>query len=259
MGSAIIRRLANIEVECSGLSRSKASSLNNVANYSESPKADCLIHCAENSNRVEVNDMGSLIEAEALDTLDKLLSKGYRQVIYMSSAVLYGDQGSTPRKISDPVEVVDSYTRIKFESEKKILDHGGTVIRLANLYGPAMASGNVFNHILRQLDGRSDIRMQSLEPVRDFLYVDDAALAVCEALQKNARGIYNVGSGIGTSILELINLFQQLAGTQQKVVACGVEKSFSQLVLDIEHTKRDLGWTPQTCLKDGIGKLIHAY
>lgn len=257
LGVAVIRQLAEAGFDCIGVSRRDVPGLYRVSRYSETPAADCLIHCAETNERATVNAGGALVETEARETLDALLAGNYRHVIYMSSAVVYGDQWITPRKISDSAEVVDNYTRIKLTSEQAVLKHGGTVARLSNLYGPGMAEGNVLSHILRQLDSDSAITMHSLEPIRDFLWVDDAAQAVRAIVKNKSTGIYNIGSGRGTSIRKLVQLAQMAAGSSQDVIALQTAERPSHLVLDIAATEKSIGWTPQTCLEDGVRKLIN--
>lgn len=228
-----------------------------MTSYSETPEADCLIHCAETNDRTLVNIGGSLIETETLRSLHAVLAKKYDHIIYMSSAVLYGDQQIVPHTVFDPVKVVDGYTRIKYESEKAVLAKGGAVIRLSNLYGPGMAAANVFSHIIRQLGNGGVITMQSLSPVRDFLWVNDAAFAVCAALKKTAKGVYNVGSGRGTSIRELVDIFKAATRSNQDVIELQNAQCSSQLVLDIAATQQLLNWTPLTSLEDGVRHLIN--
>lgn len=257
LGGAILRHLAEAGLDCVGVSRRDVPGLHRVSSYSETPGGDCLIHCAETNDRSMVNAGGQMIEAEMRRTLYELLAGSHRHIIYMSSAVLYGDQWMTPRKVSDPVEVVDGYTRIKHESERAVLERGGTVVRLANLYGPGMASGNVLSHIMQQLGGSSAITMHLLNPVRDFLWVDDAVCALRAMLKNESKGIYNVGSGRGTSIRELVQLVQAAAGSHKEVVALRTAERLSSLVLDISDTEQSLGWTPDIRLENGVRQLIN--
>ncbi|MFN4310066.1 MAG: NAD-dependent epimerase/dehydratase family protein [Ferrovibrio sp.] len=256
LGSAIVRKLTTAGIECLGVSRKTVAGLNHVAEYSDTPEGDVLIHLAETSDRAAAKALGDSVEVEARHTLDALLAKGYRKIVYASSAVLYGDRWLTPRKTSDPVEAQDIYTRIKLASEQVVLAHGGAVARLANLYGPGMATGNVLSHILGQLDHGSTITMQTLEPVRDFLWVEDAADALSRMAIREATGLFNVGSGIGTSIAELVDQVQTVAATSQKVVAMHKLEQPSYLVLDVVATKQALDWKPETVLQEGLRKLL---
>ena len=202
------------------------------------------------------NAGGEALEEAARHTLSALLTQGYRHVVYASSAVLYGDRWTTPRKVADPVTVTDTYTRIKRMSEISVLERGGSVLRLANLYGPGMAATNVLSHVLTQLGQDRIITMNALDPVRDFLWIDDAVSALSILSKRQIGGVFNAGSGQGISIGELVGLVQRAAGTRQSV--CGLRKldQPSNLVLDITATRQHLGWSPETLPEVGVRQLV---
>ena len=257
LGATVSRRLTAAGVDCLGVARTDAPELHRVDSYSDAPSGDCLIHCAETNDRSVANAGGDALEAETLHTLEALIAKGYRHVVYASSAVLYGDRWMTPRGVYDPVVAVDTYTRIKQRSEQLVLEHGGVVARLANLYGPGMAAGNVLSHILGQIGSGRTITMYALEPVRDFLWIEDAALAMTAMIAGETPGVFNVGSGRGTSIDELVDLVQEAAETRQNVVGVHALDRSSHLVLDISATTQTFGWTPQTRLEEGVRKMVN--
>lgn len=256
LGGAVFRHLIAAGYDCVGVSRASSANLYQVASYADTPTGDCLIHCAETSDRSLANAGGETLEAEASRTLSILLSKGYRHVIYASSAVLYGDRSIRPRKVSDPITVADTYTSIKRRSEISVLEHGGSVVRLSNLYGPGMAATNVLSHILTQLGQGRTITMHALDPVRDFLWVDDAVNALSLLSKQQIPGVFNVGSGKGISIGELVGLAQQAAATRQPIAGLSNGDRRSHLVLDIAATREHLGWSPQTFPAVGVRELV---
>lgn len=255
LGGAIFRQLTAEGFDCLGVSRADFPGLHRVASYADTPAGECLIHCAETNDRSLAN-AGEALEEAARHTLSALLTKGFRHVVYASSAVLYGDRWTTPRKVNDPVTVTDTYTRIKRMSEISVLEHGGSVVRLANLYGPGMAATNVLSHILNQLGQDRTITMHALDPVRDFLWIDDAVSALSILSEQQIAGVFNVGSGQGISIGELVGLAQRAAGTHQSVSGSRTLDQPSHLVLDITATRQHLGWAPQTLLEVGVRKLM---
>jgi len=137
-----------------------------------------------------------------------------------------------------------------------VLERGGAVVRLSNIYGPGMPAANVFNHVLNQLGSGKAIKMHTLDPVRDFLWVDDAVGALFALIEQKVAGVFNVGSGHGISIGELVGLVQQAAGTGQPVMALHMLDQPSHLVLDIAATRQCLGWSPRMLLEEGIRKLV---
>lgn len=256
IGGALISSLRKKNIDCVGITRKKFLDLFTVKSYEDSPLGEILIHLAESNNRPDCEQEGAERELEARRTFEVLIKKGYQKVIYASSAVLYGDCSMAPSKVTDPIQSMDAYTRIKMSSESLALSSGGTVVRLANLYGPGMSSDNVVSHILNQaaLDGA--ITMNSLGPVRDFLWIDDAVTAFLAIIDKEATGIFNVGSGRGTSIRELVSMVQSAFKNKQDVIELCPLKKPSNLILDIGFTKKTLGWAPKTILKDGIREMV---
>ncbi len=257
LGSAVLKKLTIAGLDAVGVSRKKTPGLLQVDKYSEAPSGDVLIHLAENNNRNRVNQLSAAYEQEACRTLDTLLKKGYGMVIYASSSVLYGDGVLTPHPESDPVAAVDIYTSSKMAVEQRVLSVGGTVARLANIYGPGMARENVLSHILGQLHNDGAITLQDTTPVRDFLWIDDAAAAIIKMVNLQARGVFNIGTGIGTSIGELASmLMAQAKEVQREIVSLQSATKQSCIVMDITKAKRDLHWHPSVLLNEGLQRLV---
>ena len=257
LGQALYKRLSKSPVEVIGLSRQSISGLVQVDSYSEAPAADVLIHLAEISDRRLANEQGIDYEQKSLDALKVLLKKKYHYILYASSAVLYGDDGTLMKNVDDAVHIVDTYTRLKWISEQLILNTGGAVARLVNLFGPGMASGNVLSTILSQLNTQGPVSLYNLSPIRDFLWIEDAAEALTlMAIQKH-HGIFNIGTGVATSISELARAVLMAAGQENRKVNSVVQQTGpSHLVVDIEKTVNVLGWHPSWSLEKGIRKLV---
>ncbi|NJM32689.1 MAG: NAD(P)-dependent oxidoreductase [Limnobacter sp.] len=168
LGRAVMQCVTQAGFECIGVSRTRHAGLHQVSSYAEAPAGDVLIHLAQTNDRATANAQGQALETEANQTLKSLLAKSYSKVVYASSAVLYGDHIAAARHVSEPIIATDTYTQIKLNSEYAVLAHGGAVARLSNLYGLAMAPGNVLSHILTQLGKGPSIVLHTLEPVRDF-------------------------------------------------------------------------------------------
>lgn len=257
LGRALMRQLAGNGIDVVGVSRRAVPGLVQVAGYADAPQGDVLIHLAEVNDRSVAESSGTVYAKEALATLESLLCKGFERVIYSSSAVLYGDQHEAPRTVQDPVHIVDTYTELKYASEQAVLGNNGVVARLTNLYGPGMAEGNVLSTILKQLPLNGPIRVRDATPVRDFLWIEDAAAALSSMARGSASGIFNVGSGQGSSILDLANSALNAAGQTGRPVESEYQgPGRSRLVVDITQTLADFAWQPSTSLPQGIEKFI---
>jgi UDP-glucose 4-epimerase len=234
-----------------------------ITDYAQSPLGDVLIHLAENSDRGQVADLGTPYEESISKSLSALLAKSYQRIVYASSAVLYGDADTRAHLTMDPVSLSDAYTRVKYQSEVAILNSpGGIVARLANVYGSGMSENNVMSAILHQIPGSGVLSVMDAEPVRDFISADDVAkgivsLALRDSKAGNTGGLYNLGTGIGTSIGVLARMALEIAGqSDRRVGTQTVTSKQSSLVLDYSQTTHDCGWEPKTTLHQGLKELL---
>lgn len=257
LGRAVARHLRTRGVDVVGVSRRAGATDLQVADYACAPAGDVLVHLAQTANRAEANADGDTLAAAARATLAALLANGYARTVFASSGVLYGDRDAAPRRVDDEVHVVDTYTRMKRDSELAVLDRqGGCVARLTNLYGPGGSRATVTGTVLAQIPGSGALRVHDDTPVRDFLWLDDAAAALAAMALGDARGVFNVGTGIGTSIGELARLALDIAGEAQRPVVAAVHGTASRLVLDAADTCRAFDWQPLTPLGTGLHRLL---
>ena len=258
LGRTVVRRLAGFDGTVVGVSRRALPGNIQVVDYSDTPPGDVLIHLAETADRAVAERAGWGYEEKALSSLRALLNRRYPRVVYASSAVLYGDRAETPRRPGDPIFEVDVYTRVKASAERSVLDSsGGLVARLGNLFGPWMDRDNVISTILGQIPGTGPVRVRDAHPVRDFLWVEDAADLMVRMATGAAIGVFNVGSGTAHSIGDVARVSLQVAGQDDRAVVStepGARSSY--LVLDISGTVSMWDWAPATTLEEGIGRLL---
>lgn len=257
LGAAVIRALTRTGAQVIGVSRRTGGNWQTVASYADAPDGDALIHLAEDSLRSRVNAAGSTYFHEALATLSRLLDKKYDRVVYASSAVLYGDHIVTPRCVGEPIIVNDTYTKVKAAAEVAVCESGHIAARLGNLYGPGMSQTTVIGTIMSQLDGDSDLVVLDDSPVRDFLWIDDAAKAMAALALSRHSGIVNIGTGVGTTVRELALLILRARGQPSRHVRSGKPSArASTLVLDIHSTLAAIDWRPTISLDEGLRQLL---
>jgi nucleoside-diphosphate-sugar epimerase len=101
-------------------------------------------------------------------------------------------------------------------------------------------------------------------PVRDFLWVEDAAAGLVRLALGNRSsgpggGLYNLGSEVGVSIGSLAQLTLDLAGQcDRTVIATHPSGRASSVVVDCAKTRKDYGWRAETSLELGIHRLLKA-
>jgi UDP-glucose 4-epimerase len=241
------------------VSRSKNNNSNvYVKNYIDTPVGNILLHLAEDPVRGRVNKIGDKYIKNSGLVVENLLSKGFGKIIYCSSATVYGDSGTQPYSENSTVESVDTYVRAKLENEKRVLDAGGIVVRLSNVIGSGMSRNNVISDILKQLpEGSTPIMVRNSQPVCDFIGVEDVIEALRVLILQGSGGIYNIGSGRGTSIKELIQIALKISKQQYRQIdSADSSKSFSYNVLDISKMKQMYGWLPAISMEQYLKRLI---
>jgi len=257
LGSTLVKAFNLRGIRAIGVSRSPGKDLVVVDSYANTPPADVLVHLAEVSDRRLANTLGAEYCEATLSSLYSLLEKPYSCLIYASSAVVYGDLSPTHRRVDDHVFVSDTYSKLKLLSERAILDRGGVVARLSNVYGPAMTNSNIFTDILSQLGSHGPIVLRDASPIRDFIWIDDVVSALVSMTLLNRSGTYNVGTGIGSSTLYVARTIASAAGQPHREISSqATDSRFSSLVLDIARTSSVLAWHPLVTLPAGVRNLL---
>lgn len=228
-----------------------------VGNYMNAPDGDVLIHLAELNHRGRAEAAGESYRQLALSTLERLVAKPFSHVIYASSGAVYNDTALGPRRTQDPVTATDVYTRTKIDAEQIVVGARGTVLRLGNLFGPRMSPDTVVAVILDQVPGSGPLRVRDDRPVRDYLWVEDAAVGFFKVMTHPAGGVFNLGTGVGTSVRGLAESALRAVGESgRSVEATHPSGRRSTVVLDISKTRSDLDWQPSVTVDEGLRRLI---
>ena len=158
--------------------------------------------------------------------------------------------------------------QIQCEAYKKQYGLNGIHLILANLYGEWDSYNPERSHVVAALirkfveakmNGDDVVRVWGDgKPIREFIYVGDVADAIMRATDVyNDLSPLNIGTGIGTSIKELVGLIMML--TNYKGSLYWDTKMLSgqpKKILDITKMKKVLEWEPKTLLQDGLKATI---
>ena len=131
----------------------------------------------------------------------------------------------------------------------------GVALRYQNVYGPGQSLSNPYTGILSifstQILNSQGINVfeDGLES-RDFVFIDDVARANCLALtgDDSVTGVMNIGSGVGTTVLDVVSSLLSAYGRQVPVEVTGQFRlgDIRHNIADIERAARVLGFTPET-------------
>jgi len=190
-----------------------------------------------------------------------------KKIIFSSSGgAIYGTGVKMPAKETDPLNPISPYGISKMCAEKYIQYFASeyglkyTILRYANVYGPRdhFDSGHVitvFTHLL--LKGKKPTIDWDGNQSKDYVYVDDVTDINCRALEKGKNEIYNVGSGIATSVNEIYKIFMDVLRLNLTPERAPKRAGDLRLFyLNAKKAKRDLGWQPKVDLRTGIQKTV---
>jgi UDP-glucose 4-epimerase len=95
---------------------------------------------------------------------------------------------------------------------------------------------------------------------RDYVYVGDIVDAFMSAAAAEAQGVYNVGTGVETSVLELGQLLAEIWGLEfDPEMAPPRPGEIQRIAIASARAERDLGWRATTALADGLRETVASY
>ena len=204
-----------------------------------------------------VNILGSISLLE--------LSVKYRvkKFIFASTGgAIYGEVKTLPAREDMPALPLSPYGVAKRSVElylnyyHKVQGLDFVALRYGNVYGPRQdprgEAGVVAIFISRIIKGEPCIIFGDGRKTRDYIYIEDIARANLLAL--SASGIYNLGTGKETSVLDLVEVLKKVSGEDFPVVFGEERKGeIDRIALSSEKAREALGWTPSFSLEEGIG------
>jgi UDP-glucose 4-epimerase len=210
----------------------------------------------------EVNILGTLNVLES-SRLNKV-----RKIIYSSSAAIFGEPQYQPIDENHPLEPDSPYGVSKLAGEKHCLCYGRiydicvVCLRYFNVYGANQRYdeyGNVipiFASLL--LQGKTITIYGDGKQTRDFVDVKDVAIANVLAAEKSEfSGVFNIGSGVSTTINSLASMIREIVDTNAEIVYAPPRKGeVEHSIADISLARNCLNYDPSTEIYDNLGKYI---
>ncbi len=204
----------------------------------------------------------------ALNILNACRRSGVERVVHTSTSEVYGTARYVPIDEDHPLQAQSPYSASKIgadmlaESFHRSFDLPVVIVRPFNTFGPRQSERAVIPTIISQIvSGTDELSLGSLEPTRDFNYVEDTVdgflkLAVCD---RAVGQVVNIGSGREVSIGELAEKIMDIAGRRivirEECERKRPEKSeVDRLMCDNTRVRRWTGWEPTHTLEDGLIK-----
>lgn len=213
-------------------------------------------------NHVNVNGTVSVLEA--------VRDVGVRRLVLVSSGAIYGNQQRQPVHENLPPNPASPYAVSKLAAEQYVhtigplWDFETVTLRVFNAYGPGQqlpaAHPPVIPQFFRQvLSNGSVVVHGNGAQTRDFVYINDvvdALVAAATAPNVNRR-VINVGSGVETSINELVAMIGAITGRTPHVLHTPQQSAgVSRLCADLTLAGELLDYRPRVFLEEGLRRML---
>ena len=209
-----------------------------------------------------VNVLGSI------GLLQACVKHGVRKVVYASTGgALYGEGRTLPAPEDHPVNPEAPYGASKHTVEHYLyiwkLLHGldYTVLRYPNVFGPRQnphgEAGVNAIFIGLMLEGKRPRIFGDGNAVRDYLFVDDVVAANVLALEKGSGEMLNIGTGIGTSVNDIVRELKSILGfAEDAIYEAPRPGEIQRIYLDASRAKQVLGWQPTVTFRAGLERTV---
>jgi UDP-glucose 4-epimerase len=231
--------------------------------------ADVVLHLVsttlpKNSNDDPIYDVQSNLVG-TLQLLNAMVARNVHKIVFISSGgTVYGIPKCLPITEDHPTDPLVSYgiTKLAIEKYLHLFErmHGikAITLRVANPYGERQrietAQGAVGVFLHRTLSGKPIEIWGDGSVTRDYIHISDVAEAFVQAVKySGSKSVFNIGSGAGTSLNELIAIIEKaLDKSIERCYLPGRPFDVPVSVLSNKLARSELEWAPSMSMHDGI-------
>ena len=194
------------------------------------------------------------------NVLDAVRRSGVQRVVFASSGAVLAaakpplSEDVLPGVLS-PYGASKLYGEAALQAFQSVYGFTGVALRFSNVYGPNCDHKRsvVAEFLRRALAGKPLVIYGNGRQTRDFLHVDDVCRAVGISLRSPSTGVFQLGTGVKTSVARLANLVQKVAGTELEIERRPPRPGeAARNFVDPSKARRVLGWEAKVALPDGL-------
>jgi UDP-glucose 4-epimerase len=220
---------------------------------------------------LDVNCRGNLVLLEALRAVNR-----EAKLVFVGSRLQYGKQARQPVDEDQAPDPLCLHAIHKLTVEKYLRLYGTlyglrfAIARVTNPYGPGQprdrTAYGIVNRLIQLALGDQTLTLYGDGAQRrDYVHVDDVVTALVrlpDAASSDGRA-YNVGSGVGTRMIDMAETIVDMAGGGRiehvpwPSLAGQIETG--DFIADVSRIRNELGWSPTLSLRDGLGRTIAFY
>ena len=208
-------------------------------------------------------------------TLVKLVNSlkdlAIERFIHAGSSFEYGNVSSSNNLLSEGIECqpISEYAISKLlQSEylkltSSLYNFKSVILRIFNVFGPFESQNRLVPHVILNALKNEKITIFNPTISRDFIYIDDVINAFQKSIDFNGdltHSIFNIGSGLGTSVSTIVDNVLKLTKSKSKINFVSgdnrPENSLPSPVADIALARKVLKWSPINSINDALRKDI---
>ncbi len=259
-----IERISSLDVEFHKVDIRDFNQLRNIVKNSDGIFHEAALTDVQESftKQQEYND----VNVKGTENVFRIAKEFNLKVVYASSSSVYGNPKEIPIVENNERNPINPYGKTKLDGEFLAEKYSKDIVsiiglRYFNVYGEGQTgsyAGVVTKFINRLKEKKSPIIFGTGTQIRDFIFVEDVALANIVAMQSNVKnGFYNIGTGITTSIQQLAKIMIDVSGLKlepqyEKALDGDVQSSQA----DTSLTESILKWKYSMELKNGLAKFF---
>ena len=188
------------------------------------------------------------------------------RVVFASSAAVYGvsDQAYSEDASLEPIDI---YGISKVAAEMLVerfhreSDIPCTTVRLFNVYGPNDTVAHLMPELVAQAKRGGQVELGNLEPRRDYVHVEDVSRAFQLVSQVDGEfGLFNVGTGVEYSVLELVETLSSITGARLNVQSVESRRRSAErmhLRSDPARLIAKTGWRPRREMREALTEMLN--
>lgn len=212
---------------------------------------------------VETNVLGTLNVLNAARDLD------LQRVVQTSTSEVYGTAQYAPIDEVHPLQGQSPYSASKIGADKLAESYYRsfglpvTTVRPFNTYGPRQSTRAVIPTVITQALSADSIRLGSLDPRRDFLFVRDtvAGFMACAASPACVGEVINLGTGSDVTVGEIVRQIQLLVDREMPIITENqrvrpAKSEVLRLICDNRKARDLAGWFPTVTLSQGLEETV---
>ena len=227
-------------------------------------KCDSIVHLACLVPHCNKEDEGERARTNVEMTVNIILACARYRVpllVYASSTAVYGHQAPVVEVIP-PIEMLTLYARSKRIGEELcslLVNTRHISLRISAPYGEGMRETVISKFVKRAMNGETIEVQGSGNRMQDWTYVRDIAKGIRLSIEsETANGVYNLGSGVGRSIKELVGIVVLLTQSKSKIVIGSRPDLQDNYRMKVSYRALEdaVGYVPEYSLEDGLREYI---